>query len=109
MFAYVEDKKILQYLLAVGDDITSDAAGKSKFFHQIGFTRANFHLLADALVVHSQTAQHIFTKETEYGLRYGFQCEMPEAPNGRRYCIKSVWLAEPEGLRLITAMPAHPV
>ncbi len=87
----------MDYLLAIGPDISEDAAGKSKFFHGIGFSRSLPDVLHHGLVNHPDVATLMSSKTTQWGERRVFQCFLPEVPNQRHYCIRSVWTEQQDG------------
>ena len=60
--------------------------------------------LADALRAQAHQGELLVT-HTRWGTKYVTTGEI-DAPNGRRYKIISVWIAEGSTLRLVTAYPA---
>lgn len=84
----VHSDKILRYLLS---DATPTAAAKNRFFRSAGYTPEAWQDLAFALTAHPTTALLHKSMTTIHGERRVYRCDLPVAPNGRRYCILSVW------------------
>ncbi|WP_390624653.1 DUF6883 domain-containing protein [Anthocerotibacter panamensis] len=101
--AYVEERKILAYLL---DLKHSSGASKAKFFLNRGFDRENWQYFSEALIFQGTNNPVKKVKETEYGTRYTIECHCP-TPDRLNPCIRTVWeLREGETQpRLITAFP----
>ena len=101
--AYVEERKIMLYLLS---DTSVDGAPKAAFFREFGFDKADWSTLADALVRQLQSNEFVRVEETPFGLRYTVDGPI-ECPDGRSPWIRTVWqVAEPGSApRLITAHP----
>lgn len=106
MAVLIAPQKITHYLLT---DRTADAAGKNAFFTAIGFTAAAWQTLEAALRAHPQLAALEWVEpDTGYGEKHVFRCHLPPAPNGRLYCIRSVWMRRGKDLHFVTAYPQPP-
>ena len=100
--ATVEEEKI-KYLLDANQE---SKKGKDKFFKSLGFFMDNPNQFVDAMLNHPKTAHLTGEKNTDWGRKFVFVCEI-ETPSGKNICIKSVWQID-EGKktpRLITAYP----
>lgn len=101
--AYVEQGKIVDYLLNPGHPIGSSKAG---FFVKHGFTLGLWNCFADALI--AQGRNNVVTKitTTTWGMRYQVDCRCP-TPDGADPCIRTVWEIGIDGRcpRLLTAHP----
>jgi hypothetical protein len=101
--AYVEEKKIAQYLL----DLTNeDGESKARFFLARGFTIDDWESFADALIVQGQTNTVTKITPNPYGDRYQVDCNCP-TPDQTNPCIRTVWELKDGTFapRLITAHP----
>ena len=101
--AVVPQDKIEHYLLNPGHPI---GGSKAEFFQRFGFSRDQWHLLADALCQHAR-ANSVTNAAADTD---GTTClvEGPlETPCGRRPRLRTVWLVETGKLapRFITAYP----
>lgn len=96
--------KITRYLLNTNH---AEGRGKAEFFTSIGFTPDRPEELEDILSSHPQTAEFKGETPSFNGVNYTFTCDI-KAPNGRVFCIVSVWFIEQGKTtpRLITAYPA---
>jgi len=101
--AYVEQKKITQYLLNLAH---KEGGPKARFFLSHGFTVEDWKGLHDALVAQGQGNPVVKVVESGFGKRYTVQCKCP-APSQKDPCIRSVWEIQTAGSppRLITAHP----
>jgi hypothetical protein len=101
--AYVEERKITEYLLALGHP---DGHDKAAFFMRFGFRPDNWERLAEALLVHARENELAEREETLYGVQYAVDGPL-RTPNGRSPPVRSVWEQRPgaAGPRLITAYP----
>jgi hypothetical protein len=100
--AIVDPTKVVDYLLGSGS-IASRA--KARFFGSLEFSADRWEGLADALRAQAQGAALSVTT-TRWGTKFVATGEI-DAPNGRRYNIISVWIAEGPTPRLVTAYPAE--
>lgn len=99
----IDPNKILNYLLS---EATPPAAGKSRFFRGIGFAPEDWRALRDALLRHPETARLEYEDgESPYGRKSVFRCDLPAAPNGKIYCIRSVWQLRGDAWWFLTAYP----
>jgi hypothetical protein len=99
--AVVDRSKVVDYLLGSGS-IASRAKGR--FFGSLGYVADRWEDLANALRAQAHQGELLVT-HTRWGTKYVTTGEI-DAPNGRRYKIISVWIAEGSTLRLVTAYPA---
>jgi hypothetical protein len=99
--ATVDRAKIVDYLLGSGS-IASRA--KARFFESLGFSADRWEELANALRAQTRDAE-ISSTSTRWGIKY-VAVGVIDAPDGRRYKIVSVWIAEGEETRLVTAYPS---
>jgi hypothetical protein len=102
----IDQAKIVNYLFS---NRSAESAGKSKFFQSAGFDPVKWQVLAAALLGHPQAALLEYTDASgAYGTKYIFICDMPVAPNGKIYCMRSVWQERDDGFRwFVTAYPRH--
>jgi len=101
---YIPNHKIRLYLLSSDHPQGRD---KARFFLQFGFSLNSIEALETSLKAHPLEAQLIKSEMTPDGQsKLIFECEI-NVPNGRRPCIRSVWIEEPDTnrLRLVTAYP----
>lgn len=99
----VEPRKLTNYLLS---DATPESSGKRQFFMAIGFSAARADQLGAALLAHKDTARLEYEDEASpYGRKRIFRCALPEAPNGKVYCVRTVWQLRGDTWRLLTAYP----
>ena len=103
--AWVEEKKIRQYLL---NSSHVDGASKAKFFKARGFSDSSWQTMQTALVTQGVTNRVIKTVDNEFGKRYTVECTIP-TPDTSNPCIRSVWEIKPEDgrPRLLTAHPLN--
>ncbi len=103
VFFDVDPKKLLNYLLSTA---TPEAAGKSRFFHGAGFTAEAWQALQAALLAHPlRAALEYEDPSSPYGRKLIFRCTLPGAPNGRAYCVRSVWQLRGGVYWFLTAYP----
>lgn len=99
--AYIEERKIVDYLLAA-----ENSSGKTEFFASFGFTAENWERLRDALLSHA--VEHVVTRmsETPHGIKYVIE-GMLQTPDGRSPQVRSVWIVDKDKTapRLVTAYP----
>lgn len=94
----VHPDKILNYLL--------QEPGKSRFFLRAGYRRQAWEVLRDDLLRHPTMADVEGTDDNEWGLKVTHRCQLPTAPNGKDYCIRTVWQQKADGcFWLLTAYP----
>ncbi len=100
---YVEERKILDYLLN-----KEKSRGKAAFFKAMGFRASQWHILAQALKTQAALGTVSSIVESPYGTRYTVDGPI-ETPNKRSPMpnIRTVWVKEAgtEERRLVTAYP----
>ena len=102
----IADDKITKYLLTVSANASTEAKGKSKLFRGIGFSNLQPSALSRCLSLHSSRAMLTNRYTTRYGERLVYDCNLPDVPNGRVHCIRTVWQERPDGnFWLATAYP----
>ena len=101
--AWVEKKKIVQYLLS---PTHAEGGPKAQFFVGRGFTVSNWEEMADALCHHARSNDISRAKTTPFAVNYSLDCNVP-TPDRSNPCIRTVWEIRPEDPRprLITAHP----
>jgi hypothetical protein len=101
--AIVPQNKIENYLLNPGHPIGGSKAG---FFLLFGFSRDQWHLLADALRQHARANPVANWVSDVDGTTYLVE-GLLQTPSGRRPRLRTVWLVETGKLapRFITAYP----
>ena len=94
--------KIADYLLS---DTHRDGRHKAVFYRRFGFTRANWHELADALKKHA--LDHEITRDEPSPFGQLVIEGIMECPDGRQPMVRSVWfLRAAETIpRFVTAYP----
>ncbi len=101
--AIVEREKVVDYLLEAAHP---DNGGKAAFFSAMGFTRREWHILAEALRRHALNT--VVTRELEsvHGCKYVLEGPM-DTPCGKAPRIRSVWIIDQGSPtpRLVTAYP----
>ena len=106
--AFVEERKITQYLL---DFESADGQHKAAFFVRFGFKISNWRLLAEALVEHGHTNDLASQRDAgEFGAHYTVEGPLV-SPAGRSPNVRTVWEITPSSKapRLITAYPLQPI
>ena len=101
--SFVEDKKIVSYLLNLEH---RDGGPKANFFFRFGFSLDDIEQFRTSLLNHAINRQVDTISEDEFGVTYTLTCEF-ETPDSRNPCIKSVWIINKgeERPRLVTAFP----
>ncbi|WP_371258376.1 DUF6883 domain-containing protein [Magnetospira sp. QH-2] len=81
---------------------------KARFFIGIGFSRAEWPLLREALLAHGRSAQVLSTGETEFEKKYTVEGEL-RSPLGRIVLLRTVWFVAEGRIRpkLVTAYPVR--
>ena len=101
----IHPDEILRYLLS---DTTPVGASKNRFFRGAGYSPRSWHILEAALSAHPAVARLHKPMTTIHGERRIFRCNMPVSPNGRTYCILTVWERRFDGaFWLVTAYPQN--
>lgn len=103
--AYVEERKVTGYLLALGHP---DGHDKAVFFARFGFRPEEWERLVEALLEHARANELVEREETRFGVQYAVDGPL-RAPDGRTPSVRSVWEEKPggRGPRLVTAYPAQ--
>jgi hypothetical protein len=103
--AYVEERKVTGYLLALGHP---DGHDKAVFFARFGFRPEEWERLVEALLEHARANELVEREETRFGVQYAVDGPL-RAPDGRTPSVRSVWEDKPggRGPRLVTAYPAQ--
>jgi hypothetical protein len=101
--ALVEREKVVDYLL---NPAHPDNGGKAAFFERLGFRRARWEELADALSKLACTAEPAETIESPHGRKYVIVGRI-ESPDGRVATVQTVWIVDSgyDVARLVTAYP----
>jgi hypothetical protein len=101
--AYVDERKITQYLL---NDAHPKGRGKAKFFMRFGFYVLQWEQMVTALLSHTKTHEVAKQQVTDFGVRYvidgALQTLSGDSPN-----VRVVWFVDTdaENPRLIIAYP----
>lgn len=98
----INSQKITHYLLS---DRTKESAGKNKFLINAGYRDNNWKQLEQDILQHPLIARLEETYSTEHGITRVYLCYLPPSPNGRRYCVKTVWMEKDGGIWFITLIP----
>ncbi len=103
--AYVEERKVRGYLLALEHP---DGHGKAAFFMRFGFRLEEWERLVEALLEHARENRLVEREETPFGVQYAVEGPL-RSPNGRAPPVRSVWEERPgePGPRLVTAYPGQ--
>jgi len=101
--AYVDDRKVRDYLLNPGHPQNN---GKANFFQSFGFSQQHWLILRDALHFHPVTNPVAKISPNQYGTRYTVRCSLL-SPDGRNPCITTIWVinALTTAPELVTAYP----
>src|SRR5258708_2788497 len=89
----VDQTKLLDYLL---NEEHPDGRSKAAFFLALGFTRAGWHELAEALLAHGRRNDIAEEKVTVFGTKYVVDGDL-ETPGGKVVRVRSVWIDEKNG------------
>jgi len=101
---YVSQNKLEKYLLS---ETHSVGKAKSKFFHRIGFTKANTDILRSELLQLLSKNDYREAISTEFGIKYVVEGTL-DAPFQSQIKLRTIWIID-EGQeipRFITAYPA---
>lgn len=101
--ATIEDRKILDYLLAADHPVGGD---KAAFFFAVGYTRAAWTRLRDDLLEMAKRGEVVSQQNSQCGHKLVVDGVI-QAPTGRMIGLRTVWIsdARDEPLRLVTAYP----
>jgi len=99
--AFVEDQKILDYLLN-----EEKSGGKTAFFVAFGFQLHDVTLLRQALLTHAMSNEVAKALETAHGIKYIIEGVF-QTPDGRLPKLRSVWIIDKGKTdpRFVTAYP----
>ena len=99
--ALVEREKIAEYLLNTEH---LDNGGKALFFISLGFTRAEWFTLANALMKVAHETEIAISMESSHGIKYIVDGRM-STPSGKSPTVRTVWIVDKgnERPRLVTA------
>jgi len=98
--AYVEEEKIVKYLLS-----EDNSKGKATFFFKMGFSIEKWQLLRSALLIHIATHDFKQVMESPHGIKYIIEGEL-QTPEGRMPIVRTIWIMMEDGrARLISAYP----
>jgi hypothetical protein len=100
--AYVEERKILEYLL----DVYHEFGGpKARFFLNHGFSRTSWETFAAALISHATRNDVVEAEHTRFGVIYEVRCAL-HTPDGANPCIRTIRERRSgRRPRLVTAYP----
>lgn len=101
--AIIVPAKVRDYLLSPEHPV---GRSKAAFFASLGFSRANWSQLAEALREHGRANDAIRRTDNRFGKRYEVRGSLA-GPNGRRAEIVTIWiiLSGDDRPRLVTAYP----
>ena len=100
--AIVSPEKVRDYLLNLDHP---DGGSKAVWFHSLGYTRDEWHLLADDLLAIAHDCDTFDTETTPFGVKY-IVTGMVGRPNHRLGNVLTVWILEDdEPPRFVTAYP----
>ncbi len=101
--AEVPDRKVIDYLLALGSE---EGHGKAVFFMSRGFTPEAWHELADALREHIRAHDYVEARQTRWGTRYVVDGPL-QCPDGGFASVRSIWNIKSPAThpRLVTSYP----
>ncbi|MEA2085294.1 MAG: hypothetical protein U9O82_13860 [Thermodesulfobacteriota bacterium] len=102
--AHIPELKLTNYLLS---ETHAVGKAKAKFFRSLGYTEANAHQLANALLMIAKSEEVSQKITTIYGTKYIVEGEVV-TPSGNTSRIRTVWVVEPHDQRprFVTAYPA---
>ena len=101
--AIVKQEKITEYLL---NPEHPDNGGKAAFFLKLGFSRADWNRLGDALRKLVLKAEVTESMETVHGKKYIVDADL-ENPIGKAASVRTIWIIDggTDFPRLVTAYP----
>ena len=99
----ISDSKVADYLLNSEHPI---GASKAKFFEGVGHRRQDLEKFKATMREHAASNPVASVENHAYGIKHVIDCFVG-MPNGRSYCIRTVWNDHCDGLPpvLITAHP----
>lgn len=101
--AYVEESKILDYLLSSDHP---DGAGKAKFFLSVGYTRGDWTRLREDLLKIAREGEVTSATESPYGTKTVVDGDVT-APRSVQISLRTVWINNrlDDVQKLVTAYP----
>lgn len=101
--AYVEDRKILDYLLSSEHP---DGAGKAKFFVSAGYTRTDWTRLRNDLLSIAREGEVTAVSSSPYGVKTVVD-GIVTAPSAAQIAVRTVWINNrlDDAQKLVTAYP----
>lgn len=102
--AKIDERKILDYLLATDHPVGGD---KAAFFIAVGYSRRAWKQLRKDLVELTEHGEIIAKQETAFGHKYVVD-GVVQSPSGRMIGLRTVWISDgpDEPPRLVTAYPS---
>lgn len=102
--ATVDERKILDYLLAVDHPVGGD---KAVFFTAVGYRREEWIRLRDDLLSLAHRGEIVAEQETKFGFKYVVDGVI-HTPAGRAVSVRTVWISDGNDgpPRLVTAYPS---
>ena len=99
----VDETKITSYLM---NETHEEGGPKAKFFQSVGFKNPCLNDFKAMLLTHAKVNPIAKTESHNYGTKFIIDCNV-SMPNGKMYCIRTVWNDHHDGQppRLITAHP----
>jgi len=103
--AEISEAKVLGYLL---NPAHPDGASKAAFFMAMGYRRAEWRVLRQALAMIACTGQIRAIAPSEHGVKYIIEGDL-NIPRGGKAAIRAIWIidASAEIPRFVTAYPAE--
>lgn len=101
--AVVDDRKLIEYLLAEGHPA---GRAKARFFRSLGFSKETAGELRTALVAHANDNEISSSIETRFGSKYVIDGSL-RGPTGDVATVRAVWFIETgeRHPRFVTAYP----
>ena len=102
-YAFVDERKVRDYLLAVNHP---SGKGKARFFNSLGFQQNLASELQNALLGHAANNDIKSVMETQFGSKYVIEGSLA-APGGQFVQIRAIWFLERGATvpRFVTAYP----
>lgn len=99
---FVASNKVQEYLLNPDHPI---GGAKARFLLAIGYSRLHYEQLIADLIQHGHSGNVTEEKPSLYGVKFVVDGPL-QAPNGREYPIRTVWLEQTPGT-LVLLITAH--
>ncbi|MGQ2905742.1 MAG: DUF6883 domain-containing protein [Neoaquamicrobium sediminum] len=100
----IADNKVVDYLLNSNHPI---GAAKAKFFEGVGHQRQDVESFKATMREHAASNPVALVETHAFGIKHVIDCFVG-MPNGRSYCIRTVWNDHGDGLPPIL-ITAHPI